>query len=148
MYITTLAVYIYTTYLIGQFGEKTSIFYPILMCFGLIYPFIYDTTQLIKGGWGYFDDPFNWSDFCFQWAGVTNVVFVFTMEPSSIQCTVSMSIVLILGAVKSMTFLRIFDTFAYIIALIKGVTYGMRIFLLFYVIMLFLFSLILGTVGW
>lgn len=70
------------------------------------------------------------------------------MDPSSIQCTVSMCIVLILGAVKSMTFLRIFDTFSYIIALIKGVTYGMRIFLLFYVIMLFLFSLILGTVGW
>lgn len=43
MYIATLAVYIYTTYLIGQFGERTSMTYPILMCFGLFYPFVYDT---------------------------------------------------------------------------------------------------------
>lgn len=74
-YIMTLTVYIYNTYLIGTYGEVPSAAMPVVMCCGIAYPFIYDTTQLVKSGFEYFDDPWNWSDFAFQWAGVTNIIF-------------------------------------------------------------------------
>ena len=64
-YIVMLTIYIYQTYLVGTFGEVTSIVYPILMIVGILYPFLYDTTQLCKSGISYFDDPWNYSDFIF-----------------------------------------------------------------------------------
>ena len=54
VYIGCLTVYIYTTFLIGTYGEQTDILYTYIMCFGIIYPFVYDTTQLFKSGWSYF----------------------------------------------------------------------------------------------
>lgn len=75
VYVMTLAVYVYFTYLVGKYGEKPSFVFPILMICGLIYPFCYDAAQLYKSGWEYFDDPWNWNDFLFQWAGVINISF-------------------------------------------------------------------------
>lgn len=51
VYVMTLAVYVYFTYLIGNYGEKPSFVFPILMICGLIYPFGYDAAQLYKSGW-------------------------------------------------------------------------------------------------
>jgi len=65
IYIGCLSVYIYSTFLTGTYGEQTDIIYTYVMCFGIIYPFCYDTTQLIKSGWSYFQDPWNITDFMF-----------------------------------------------------------------------------------
>jgi hypothetical protein len=43
-YIGCLSIYIYTTFLIGTYGERTDIAYTYIMCAGIIYPFVYDTT--------------------------------------------------------------------------------------------------------
>ena len=65
VYIGCLSIYIYTTFLSGTYGEQTNILYTWTMLFGILYPFIYDTTQLFKSGWDYFKDPWNISDFMF-----------------------------------------------------------------------------------
>ena len=59
-----------------------------------------------------------------------------------------MSIVLLLSLVKTLFFLRIFDNLSYLVTLIRSVIWDLRIFMCFYLIMIFMFSLILGVMGW
>ena len=43
-YMTTLFVYIYTTYMDGAtWGEADGIIYPALMGVGIFYPYVFDT---------------------------------------------------------------------------------------------------------
>jgi hypothetical protein len=65
IYLTTIVVYIYTTYLIGVFGQQENITFPIIMIFGIIYPFCYDSIQMYKSGLAYFEDTWNWIDLLF-----------------------------------------------------------------------------------
>ena len=64
-YILTVAFYIYSTFLNGVFGDLEFIGFPIMMIVGIIYPFTYDTIQMYKSGWSYFEDVWNWIDIIF-----------------------------------------------------------------------------------
>jgi hypothetical protein len=59
-----------------------------------------------------------------------------------------MSLVIALALVKTMFFLRIFDNLAYLVTLIREVIYDLKVFMLLYVIMVYMFSLVLGVLGW
>jgi len=54
MYIGTLTIYIYNTFLIGTYGDATTPLFTYLMVIGIFYPFVYDSAQLYKQGWEYF----------------------------------------------------------------------------------------------
>jgi hypothetical protein len=58
-----------------------------------------------------------------------------------------MSIVILLALVKLMYFLRIFDSLSYLVTLIKQVIIDLKSFMLFYAIICFMLSLIIGTLG-
>lgn len=58
-----------------------------------------------------------------------------------------MSLVLLLALVKSLFFLRIFDNLSYLVTMIRSVIYDLRIFLIFYIILIFMFSLVMGVLG-
>ena len=58
-----------------------------------------------------------------------------------------MTIVLVLSLLKTLFFLRIFDCFSHLVTLIGQVTTDLVPFILFYVILCFMFSLILGVIG-
>jgi len=58
-----------------------------------------------------------------------------------------MMIILFLGLIKTFFFLRIFDALSPIVTMLTNVIYDLRIFLLFYGILIFLFSLMIGILG-
>ena len=146
--ITTITTYIYNTYLIGTYGEATDEIYTYLMIVGIIYPFIYDSIQLYKSGWDYFKDSWNYTDLAFTWSGVINIFFKFLIkEQDDLRQVISMSVVILLALVKLMYFLRIFDSLSYLVTLIKQVIIDLKSFMLFYVIICFMLSLIIGTLG-
>lgn len=58
-----------------------------------------------------------------------------------------MTLVLLLALIKSLFFLRIFDSLSYLVTLLRSVIYDLRIFMLFYGILMFMFSLIIGVLG-
>ena len=58
-----------------------------------------------------------------------------------------MSMVLLLALVKSLFFLRIFDNLSYLVTMIRCVFYDLRVFLIFYIILIFMFSLVMGVLG-
>ena len=55
--------------------------------------------------------------------------------------------VLLLALIKTMFFLRIFDNLSYLVTLIRNVIYDLRLFMIFYLILIFMFSLIFGVMG-
>lgn len=83
----------------------------------------------------------------FHWSGICNIIFQFTGKPDEFRAQVSMTIVLILALVKSLFFLRIFDSLSYLVTLLRSVIYDLRIFMLFYAVLMFMFSLMLGVLG-
>jgi len=70
------------------------------------------------------------------------------VKPDDLSCTVSMTIVLLMALFKTFFFLRISDTLAYLVTLIVNCIVDLKIFLLFYVILIYMFALIVGVLGW
>ena len=157
----------------GQYGAVSEgvadQLYPGLMCCGIAYPWGYDTIQLIRSGLDYFKDAWNWTDIVFQYSGIVNIVFQFQYQtrmsdylaqtranpdatdlegPDDLWCTVTMTIVLLMALFKTFFFLRISDTLAYLVTLIRKCIVDLKIFLLFYVILIYMFALIVGVLGW
>lgn len=56
-------------------------------------------------------------------------------------------LVIILATIKTFFFLRIFKNLSYIVTMLTHVIYDLRIFLSFYILLLFMFSLIFGVLG-
>jgi len=83
----------------------------------------------------------------FNIMGILNILFQFQTEPWGLESTVSMSMVLLLALIKCMFFLRIFDELSYLVTLLRSVIYDLRIFMCFYFVLVFMFSLIIGVLG-
>ena len=58
-----------------------------------------------------------------------------------------MTLILVQQIYKTFFFLRIFEDLSYIVTMIITVIYDLRVFLLFYGILLFLFSMIFAVIG-
>ena len=58
-----------------------------------------------------------------------------------------MFIIVVLLVIKSFGYLRIFRNFTPIVIMLKNVMYDLRIFLLFYTILLFIFTLMFSVLG-
>ena len=58
-----------------------------------------------------------------------------------------MIIVILLAIVKTFFYLRVFESLSYIVTLLKHVIYDLRVFLIFYFMMIYLFGLIFGVLG-
>ena len=96
----------------------------------------------------FFEDPWNYSDLLFHFSSILNIIFQVVYKPWHPASTITLSIVIALALVKTMFFLRIFDNLAYLVTLIREVIYDLKVFMLLYIIMVYMFSLILGVLGW
>jgi hypothetical protein len=116
----------------------------------LIYPLIYDMTQLSKAGFrDYFGDKWNHVDQLNIWAGFSSVIIqVVTFETASLHLQRLGDCVLILVTmlmlIKTFFYLRIFSQLSYIVTMMKNVFFDLRVFMLFYLILILMFSIVLG----
>jgi glucan phosphoethanolaminetransferase (alkaline phosphatase superfamily) len=148
LYIMFLSLYIYNTYLIGIYGECTSYYLFVLMSLGPVYPISYDIYQFYQQGIDYFKDVWNYSDMLCHISSILNIIFQGYGNPYDMKAAITMSLVLSLMLIKTMFFLRIFSSFSYLITLIREVISDLKQFMLFYMILIYMFSLILGVIGW
>lgn len=73
-YIAFLTGYIWVTYLYGEEGAIDSVALLVLITLGIVAPWVYDTIQMCNAGLGYFEDPWNISDFLFIYLGLMNIL--------------------------------------------------------------------------
>lgn len=71
-----ITLFVHSTYMDGgRYGSMDGFIYPLLMAIFIIYPFIYDSIQLIKQKHTYFYDSWNITDFLYQYCGIVNIGF-------------------------------------------------------------------------
>lgn len=68
------------------------------------------------------------------------MILQFNKDSQAIECKIIMIILSILQIYKTFFFLRIFDDFSYIVTMLYQVTYDLRVFGLFYMILIYLFA--------
>lgn len=118
------------------------------MAVGIFYPAIYDWTQMYKSGIGeYLSDKWNYVDMLYIWSSIANIIFQNLAGPLTLVSKVLMMIILFLGLIKTFFFLRIIEILSPIVTMLTNVIYDLRIFLFFYGLLIYLFSLMVGILG-
>lgn len=146
MYVIILMVYVDEIYIHNK--SENMQMYSIILIFGVIYPTWYDSLQLYKLGWReYFSDYGNYSDMIYTYGSLANVILQNTTDPHHLYNKALMSLIFLQQIYKTFFFLRIFDTLSYIVTMINKVVFDLRVFVMFYMIMITLFSMIFAVLG-
>ena len=115
---------------------------------GIFYPWAYDTVQMFKGGVAdYFTDPWNFIDLAFNYGSILYIILADSFGPFRDGVKIVMILVLLVGLFKTFFFLRIFESLSPIVTMLTKVVNDLGVFILFYVILVVLFSLLLGILG-
>jgi hypothetical protein len=146
LYLALMIIYVNFIYILDNQEVKGVLSY--LLFIAVIYPCWYDTLQLYKIGWReYFNDTQNISDVVYTYGSIANVVLQNTGNPLNISNKIIMSVLMIQQLIKSFFFLRIFDPLSYIVTMISRVIIDLQVFLLFYGILVLVFSMIFAIIG-
>ena len=122
--------------------------YAVILMMGIIYPASYDLLQFYRGGVAeYFSDIYNYADMLYIYGSLANSILQLIYGPQEIILKVLMLLLVCLLITKTFFFLRMFETLTPIVVMITTVIYDLRIFMLFYTILILLFSQIFSVIG-
>lgn len=122
--------------------------YAMYLSVGIIYSTLYDGTQMIRIGLGeYLKDAWNALDCLYIFTGIAQVIIHRVLGPFHIACKITMIIVVSLAVMKTFFYLRIFDRLSPIVTMLTRVTKDLMNFLLFFIILIFGFSMITSILG-
>jgi hypothetical protein len=128
--------------------KQNAYLYGILLMMGIIYPMFYDIRQLyLMGPKEYFQDIFNYSDQIYVWASFFNVISQNFTDSFTLRNKLLMTIIFLQQIVKSFFYLRIFNSLSYIVTMIYTVIADLKVFLLFFTILIVLFGQIFAVLG-
>lgn len=103
---------------------------------------------MVRGGLAeYFSDPQNYADLLYIYGSIANIMLQLFLGPFHIASKVLMCMIVLLLISKTFFFLRIFPVLTPIVVMITNVIYDLRIFLLFYLILIALFCQIFAVLG-
>ena len=146
LYIFGIVLQINAVYINYDVDNKER--YALIATLGLVYPHAYDSIQLYNEGFaGYFNSFWNYTDMAFIWLGLANEINQYLNDPFTLTSKLLMIIIILLSIIKTFFFLRIFSSLSYIVTMLKNVMYDLRVFFIFYMSLIFLFSLIFGVLG-
>ena len=120
----------------------------ILLVF-VAYPLLYESIQAVNGGVGdYLSDPGNYIDMTYIFGSAAMSIVHLTTSPYTWYSRLLMVIVCILAIRRTFNILKIFENFSPIITMISQVLTGLIPFSTVFMILIVLFSLNLGVIGW
>lgn len=119
----------------------------MLLC-GVVYPSLYEARRVYKSGFSKYLSSFaHISDMIYILGGFTNVMLQKFGNPFHISSKVCLTLILMQQLKKTFFFLRLFDNLSYLVTMLNTVLYDLRVFLLFYFILVGLFSMIFSVLG-
>lgn len=146
-YVVTLSLYIRATYMGAEIKEIPSAGFLVAVGVCLIYPAIYDGTQLWKRGRAYFQDFWNYVDIFHICGGYFNIYLQTALGPKRVACK-CLLVGLVLGMLfKLFFFLRIDKDLSVITTMIMACFADLRVFLFFFVTLLAFFGMTLNVLG-
>ena len=96
---------------------------------------------------GYLRDTWNYADMIYVSLSLTNIYFQIHEGPYHIVSRTIMCMIILQIVNKTFFFLRIFPSLTPIVVMITSVIYDLRIFMLFYFIMISFFCLLYAVIG-
>lgn len=115
---------------------------------GIIYPFLYESRSAILDGFrNYFTQPWNYLDILLISTGILNIILHTLFDPLNVGCKITISFVGFLGMGKTFFYLRIFENLSPIVTMLINVLYDLKVFLLFFFILIFMFAIQLSITG-
>ena len=145
-YVSCLFAYIERIYIQADLDHIWVL--KLILLLGIIYPTSYELSQAYRQGLkSYFSDIGNISDIVYTWGGIANVLLQELGDPYLPITKILMTTILIQQLIKTFFFLRIFDALSYIVTMIRQVIVDLRVFLLFYSILIILFGMVFAVIG-
>ena len=115
---------------------------------GIVYPFCYESTRMVKTGvWEYLTNPANYFDILYIFGSILMSLLHITVDPFQILSKVVMIFVILQSIVRTFKCMRIIPLYSPIVTMLQAVFYDLRIFLLFYGILVGMFSLMFSILG-
>lgn len=115
---------------------------------GIVYPFTYEIFQLrSQGVVDYFTDSNNFSDQLYIWLSILMTFLHVFMDPENLLSQIVMVLVIILSINRTFKILRIFKSFSPIVTMLNQVVIDLQQFMLFYSILICLFSILWMAMG-
>lgn len=164
IYMTFFSLYVNLVFVYNDHTQEKHRFLHISMGLFLFFPLLYDMTQLKKQGFKvYFSSIWNYLDQGHIWIGYANIVHQIWFldkykdsdlsnlelyEPGSDynndrhRSELIMILVTLIMLFKTFFFLRIFIKLSNLVAMMSQVVNDLKVFILFYVILVWMFSLI------
>lgn len=119
----------------------------IVLAVGLLYPLLYDGTQMIKQGFDYYLDAWNYLDLLNVFLGYGNLYLQWKHGTWYIWSKVSMIVIILVVLMKTFFFMRIRMSFSYIVTMIINVVYDLKVFMIFFTILIVMFSAIFDVIA-
>ena len=147
-YMGVIAVYIDIVYNKNLMTDENRINLQMQLLTGCIYPSVYDFTQMYKTGLSeYFSDNWNVMGSLYLLNSIAQIGLHLTLGPFVFYSKLAMTCVIMLSLAKTLFYFRIFDAFSTIIKMLTTVIKDLQIFMIFFMLLLFKFSLMLGVMG-
>lgn len=143
LYLAMLIAYINIVYVLNTAADYHALLSTIL-ALGILYPALYDFTQMFKAGFPYFVDLWNYSDIAYIFCSIANIVSQKVKGPFALPSKILMIVIILISLMKTFFFLRIFNELSPIVTMLINVVSDLKQFLLFYTILISLFSLLFG----
>jgi len=122
--------------------------YAIILLGGIFYPFCYNLIQSAKNGvFNYVTNLGNWADILYIFGSIGMSISHLIMSPFHIISKLIMIFVIMLSIVRTFKFMRIFASYSPIVTMLQQVMIDLQQFMLFYTILIGLFSLLWGAIG-
>jgi hypothetical protein len=120
----------------------------IILLTGIIYPLCYSVIQSMRVGTAeYFQDYGNWFDMFYILGSITMSILHLVTSPFFFVSKAVMIFVITQSIFRTFKCMRIITLYSPIVTMLQTVVYDLRIFLLFYMILVGFFSLTLGVLG-
>jgi hypothetical protein len=135
--VNTLVIILYI--LSSYYAESSDSTLVILLACSVTYPLLYETFQLFMNGGDYLWDKWNYADMSYIVMGFINIYLQIVLGPFNTICRALMCFVICMLIMKTFFFLRIFPALTPIVVMINSVIWDLRIFMLFYFLLIAFF---------
>lgn len=119
----------------------------IAQSFFLLYQIVYECAQLCKKGFADYIVDNIWPDCAMILLGYLNIYMQIYVGTYAFSSKIVMVATVFVTMFKTFEYLRVVSTFSYIVTMIRAVLYDLRVFCLFFIIVIISFSEVLDCFG-
>ena len=119
-----------------------------LVIAGVVYPLVYEIRKIyLIGLKGYFTLLSNISDSVYIFGSLLNIFLQKQGYTHEFITKLVITILLMQQIIKTFKILRIFEQLSYIVSMLSTVIFDLRVFILFYSILIGFFSMVFAVIG-